>query len=520
MTEPDAQAGGSQHLLDNTGIHAALDRLAEQIAKRFGEADDLCLIGVRRRGDVLAGRLRDRLQILLSADIPTGSLDITLYRDDFDSMSRDPIISESDIPFQLDGRTVILVDDVIFTGRTVRAALDEILDLGRPDRVALAVLIDRGGRELPIAADLIGRHDRDRRRGRSARTPQRDRWQRCGDPAPRGRLKSMSAPSGSLRIDVDPSRIEANLRAFARIGYSRDGGMNRLAFSRNDLRARQYLLHLLQTLGASARIDGFGNVFGRVEGSEPESAAAVGRLAPGRCPGGWTFRWLGRGRRRTRSPFGTARAGITPRHPIELVSFACEESSRFGRGTLGSGIVAGAFDPDEVLSLTDAHGTRLERVLERAGLDPNELAEARRASGDFLAYLEMHIEQGRVLEEVGKVVGVVEGIAAPTRFRVHVQGQADHSGATPMTLRRDALTGAAEIILAVERHARAAGNVVGTVGVATVEPGAMNVVPGRVTLAVDIRSIDASAKAAVVRQIRDDIEATARARNLKTRWSY
>ncbi|MGA7671885.1 MAG: bifunctional pyr operon transcriptional regulator/uracil phosphoribosyltransferase PyrR [Nitrolancea sp.] len=158
MTEPDAQAGGSQHLLDNTGIHAALDRLAEQIAKRFGEADDLCLIGVRRRGDVLAGRLRDRLQILLSADIPTGSLDITLYRDDFDSMSRDPIISESDIPFQLDGRTVILVDDVIFTGRTVRAALDEILDLGRPDRVALAVLIDRGGRELPIAADLIGQH--------------------------------------------------------------------------------------------------------------------------------------------------------------------------------------------------------------------------------------------------------------------------------------------------------------------------------------------------------------------------
>ncbi|MGA7671886.1 MAG: Zn-dependent hydrolase [Nitrolancea sp.] len=325
----------------------------------------------------------------------------------------------------------------------------------------------------------------------------------------------MSAPSGSLRIDVDPSRIEANLRAFARIGYSRDGGMNRLAFSRNDLRARQYLLHLLQTLGASARIDGFGNVFGRVDGSEPSLPPLLVGSHLDAVPAGGRFD----------GSVGVAAAlevlsvlrehRITPRHPIELVSFACEESSRFGRGTLGSGIVAGAFDPNEVLNLTDAHGTRLERVLERAGLDPNELAEARRASGDYLAYLEMHIEQGRVLEEVGKVVGVVEGIAAPTRFRVHVQGQADHSGATPMTLRRDALTGAAEIILAVERHARAAGNVVGTVGVATVEPGAMNVVPGRVTLAVDVRSIDASAKAAVVRQIRDDIEATARARNLK-----
>ncbi len=156
MTEPDAQAGGDQHVLDDTGIHAALDRLAEEIAERFGHADDLCLIGVRRRGDVLANRLRDRLRHLLDTDVPTGSLDITLYRDDFDSMSRDPIISESDIPFQLDGRTVILVDDVIFTGRTVRAALDEILDLGRPSRVVLAVLIDRGGRELPISADLVG----------------------------------------------------------------------------------------------------------------------------------------------------------------------------------------------------------------------------------------------------------------------------------------------------------------------------------------------------------------------------
>lgn len=146
-----------QYLLDATAIDQALDDMAGQIAGRFGESSELCLIGVRRRGDVLAGRLHNRLREKFGMQVPTGSLDITLYRDDFDSLSRDPIISETDIPFELDGCTVILVDDVLFTGRTVRAALDEILDLGRPARVALVVLIDRGGRELPVAADLIGR---------------------------------------------------------------------------------------------------------------------------------------------------------------------------------------------------------------------------------------------------------------------------------------------------------------------------------------------------------------------------
>ncbi len=316
-------------------------------------------------------------------------------------------------------------------------------------------------------------------------------------------------------FSVDRKRIESNLRSFARIGYSQDGGMNRLAFSRNDLRARQLLLHVLRNLGASARIDGFGNVFARLQGAEPDLPPLLIGSHLDAVPHGGRFD----------GSVGVAAAlevlsvlreqDHVTRYPVELVSFACEESSRFGRGTLGSGIVSGVFDPEDVLALTDARGSRLDRVLKRAGLDPAQVPQARRSPGDFLAYLEMHIEQGRVLEEGRAQVGVVEGIAAPTRFRVHISGQADHSGATPMGLRRDALTGAAEIILAVERHAKTAGNVVGTVGVATVEPGAMNVVPGRVTLAVDIRSIDGDAKAAVVRMIRGDIEATARARDLK-----
>ena len=316
------------------------------------------------------------------------------------------------------------------------------------------------------------------------------------------------------QLTVNPRRIESNLRAFARIGYSPDGGMSRLAFSRTDLRARQLLLHVMHNLGLATRVDAFGNVFGRLEGTEPGLPPLLIGSHLDAVPGGGRFD----------GSIGVAAAlevvalfrerQILTRYPLEVVSFASEESSRFGRGTLGSGIVAGVWEPEQILDLIDAKGFTLRRALQRAGLDPGNVGTARRFPGDFLAYLEMHIEQGRVLEDARAQIGVVEGIAAPTRFRVHVEGQADHSGATPMGLRRDALTGAAEIILAVERLAQNAGNVVGTVGAARVDPGAINVVPGRVELLVDVRSIDGAAKAAVVDRIRAAIDAVAMARDL------
>ena len=142
-------------LLDAAGLAAALDRLAAGIARDFGAAPDLCLVGIKRRGDVLARRLQALLAARLGRALPLGSLDITLYRDDFDSLSEELTVGATQIPFALDRRTVVLVDDVLFTGRTVRAALDELLDLGRPARIVLAVLIDRGWRELPIAPDLV-----------------------------------------------------------------------------------------------------------------------------------------------------------------------------------------------------------------------------------------------------------------------------------------------------------------------------------------------------------------------------
>ncbi|HET7034238.1 MAG TPA: bifunctional pyr operon transcriptional regulator/uracil phosphoribosyltransferase PyrR [Thermomicrobiaceae bacterium] len=144
-------------ILDPAAIGATVTRLAEEIVARFGADGSLCLVGVRRRGDELARRLAAAIERAGHVRPPCGALDITLYRDDFDSLTPEPIVAQSDIPFALEGRTVVLVDDVLYTGRTARAALDELLDLGRPARVVLVVLVDRGWRELPIAADLAGR---------------------------------------------------------------------------------------------------------------------------------------------------------------------------------------------------------------------------------------------------------------------------------------------------------------------------------------------------------------------------
>lgn len=317
------------------------------------------------------------------------------------------------------------------------------------------------------------------------------------------------------KAEVNPDRIRANLKDFATIGYSASGGMNRLAFSRADLRARQLLVHKMEILGLDTRVDEIGNVFGRLSGEANRSHAPV--LVGSHLdtvPGGGRFDGA-LGVVAGLEAAAVVREYIDLTHyPLEIVSFSCEESSRFGRGTLGSGIVAGTWDPDEILLLSDAQGRKLADVLRRVGLDPAEVRSARRRPGDFTAFLEIHIEQGRVLEEMDIKVGIVDTIAAPTRIRLSIAGQADHSGATPMSLRRDALTGAAEVILAVERLSRSMSGVVGTVGTVRVQPGAINVVPGQVELGIDIRATVGSDKRLVVDRLHQEIEQVSHEREL------
>jgi pyrimidine operon attenuation protein/uracil phosphoribosyltransferase len=145
-------------VLDEAGIDRALTRIAHELVERAGGTDGLALVGIQRRGVSLARRIAERLRAIEGVTVPVGALDITLYRDDLALKAEAPLLRGTDIPFPVDGRTVVLVDDVLYTGRTIRAALDAVIDLGRPRLIQLAVLIDRGHRELPIRPDYVGKN--------------------------------------------------------------------------------------------------------------------------------------------------------------------------------------------------------------------------------------------------------------------------------------------------------------------------------------------------------------------------
>ena len=154
MTE---QRGVKSIVIDGQEIERCLTRIAHQILETNHGAENLALVGIVTRGDVLAHRLAQKIREIEGAEVGLGSLDISFYRDDF-LTNMSPEIHATDIPFDMDGKNIVLVDDVLYTGRTIRAALDAVMDLGRPARVELAVLVDRGHRELPIRADFVGKN--------------------------------------------------------------------------------------------------------------------------------------------------------------------------------------------------------------------------------------------------------------------------------------------------------------------------------------------------------------------------
>ena len=146
-----------KEVLDARAVERTLKRMAEEITELNGGTDNLIIVGIQRRGVQLASRLVKIIEKRESATVRRGSLDITLYRDDLQTVGPRPVVGPTDLPWNLDGANVVIVDDVLYTGRTIRAALDELTDFGRAARIALAVLVDRGGRELPIHADIIGK---------------------------------------------------------------------------------------------------------------------------------------------------------------------------------------------------------------------------------------------------------------------------------------------------------------------------------------------------------------------------
>lgn len=209
--------------------------------------------------------------------------------------------------------------------------------------------------------------------------------------------------------------------------------------------------------------------------------------------------------------------GIVTEHPIELISFACEESSRFGVSTVGSKAMAGRIEKEKYRLLTDRDGVTMEKAFTLCALDFDSIDQASRLGETFKAFYEIHIEQGPVLEMEEKKIGIVTGIAAPARFIVKIFGKASHSGTTPMTMRKDALLGAADIALELEKAANLeqAFGTVATVGVLDVQPGAMNVVPGEVEMKIDIRSSSIESRQRVLKHFFQTISSIEKQRFLQ-----
>lgn len=265
------------------------------------------------------------------------------------------------------------------------------------------------------------------------------------------------------------------------------GGLTRTSLSKQYRGAADLVLGWMREVGMSARLDAIGNVVGRYEGDKPGAPCLLlgSHLDTVRNAGKYD------GMLGVLAGIECARAlnaeGKRLPFALEVVGFCDEEGVRFGVTLLGSRAVAGTFDP-AALEAKDAAGVTLAQALRDFGLDPARVGEAAKKREDVLAYAELHIEQGPVLEAEGLAVGVVTAINGFTRMAVTLQGVAGHAGTVPMNLRRDALVAAAECALAVERIGSSEPELVATVGRMEVLPGAINVVPGEARFTIDVRA--------------------------------
>jgi allantoate deiminase len=290
----------------------------------------------------------------------------------------------------------------------------------------------------------------------------------------------------SQEIQPAALRIWEHCEALARCSEEPDR-LTRVFLSGEQRAANELTLGWMREAGMSAGLDAIGNCVGRYEGKEPGLPALVlgSHLDTVRDAGKYDG-MLGvvaaiecvhtLNKRGERLPFA-----------IEVVGFADEEGVRFGATLLGSRALAGTFDPG-LLDKTDHDGTSMREALARADLDPTKIPCAAKKREDVLAYAELHIEQGPVLEAEGLPVGVVTAINGANRFLVEIGGTAGHAGTVPMNLRQDALAAAAECVLAIEKRCGSVPELVGTVGNIEVQPGATNVIPGKAVFTIDIRS--------------------------------
>jgi N-carbamoyl-L-amino-acid hydrolase len=297
-------------------------------------------------------------------------------------------------------------------------------------------------------------------------------------------------PPATTASHIDAGRLQSDLEHLSEIGRDPAGGITRLGLSQAELDAHTYAVSLMKDAGLAVRTDAAGNAFGRREGSEKLPVLLFGSHLDTVPHGGAYDGALG-----SIGAIEVIRAldaaHVKTRHPLEVVIWTSEEGSHFGISAFGSSVAAGSVGP-EVLDRKDDQGQTVADWLRRYGQDPGKLVSARIAAGSLAAIVELHIEQGPNLEELKVPIGVVQGIVGLRRWMCVATGMTNHAGTTPMNRRHDALATAARELLAVRDSVRAEqGRQVGTVGYMKAEPGAPNVIAGRVEFPYELRDLDA-----------------------------
>jgi ureidoglycolate amidohydrolase len=316
-------------------------------------------------------------------------------------------------------------------------------------------------------------------------------------------------------MNIQIGRLSAEIDALAGFSTHPAPAVTRVLFSSEDLQARAWLVEKCRAAGLETRFDAVGNLFARRVGSVPSLPPIATGSHIDAIPNAGKFDGVVGVLGALEAIRALDESGIPLRHSIELIMFTAEEPTRFGIGCLGSRLLSGALDPTAADAMTDATGQTLSELRQSARLE-GALDSVRLAQSTYSAFIELHIEQGPILERDGIDIGIVEKIAAPAALRVRFLGEGGHAGAVLMPDRHDAGLGAAETALAVERRVLESGSAdcVGTTGVLRILPGAINSVPCDTLMEIDIRDTQLTSRDRVLLELGHDIKSIADRRGL------
>ncbi len=305
-----------------------------------------------------------------------------------------------------------------------------------------------------------------------------------------------------MNLEIDQQRLNSEIETLAAISDAEPPAVTRIVFTPTDLKARAWMIARSKEAGLAVRQDAIGNIFARWNGADPEAPAVGTGSHIDAIPNAGKYDGVVGVLGGLEAIRALQRSGFRPKHSIELLVFATEEPTRFGIGCLGSRLLSGTLSAEAAAKLKDREGESVDEVRRKAGFNGN-LQDVKLSKGYYKAFVELHIEQGPLLERAQTSLGIVKSIAAPASLRISIEGAGGHAGGVLMLDRKDALCAAAELILAVESTARSSRSVdtVATVGVCDVFPGAVNSIPSRVGMTLDIRDTDLARRDGVMRTI-------------------